>query len=325
MNALVSVIIPAWNAQETLRETLESVAAQTHRNIEIIIVDDGSTDGTGAIAEAFCDREPRARLIRQDNAGVASARNLGIELARGSFVAPIDADDLWHPEKLERQADALMRAPDSVGLAYNWFRKIDRDGRVIEAPFNPVVEGRVFDEHLRWNFIANGSTPMFRSEVLRQFRYSPALRLAGNEGCEDYLLQLQIASRFEFACVPAFLTGYRASRSNMSADVERMIRSHIQMYEILREFKGEGEARSIGIELARQRAALGLIRLRHCDLKAAARALGPALIASPGHALLEGWARVSRRWSPLQGRGHPLIGRHFHDLSPEAGSPAASR
>src|SRR5438067_5755150 len=99
----VSVIVPAWNAEETLLETLESAAAQTHRNLEILIVDDGSTDRTGDIAAGFCASEPRALLLRQDHRGLAAARNRAIDEAKGDYIAPLDADDLWHAQKIERQ------------------------------------------------------------------------------------------------------------------------------------------------------------------------------------------------------------------------------
>src|SRR5438270_8611564 len=93
---IVSVIIPAWNAEETLKETLISVASQTHRSLEIIIIDDGSTDKTANIAADFCGSDCRARLIQKARGGLAAARNTGIDEANGSWIAPLDADDLWH-------------------------------------------------------------------------------------------------------------------------------------------------------------------------------------------------------------------------------------
>src|SRR6476660_9248867 len=97
---LVSALIPAWNAESTLAETLGSAAAQTHRNLEILIVDDGSTDSTAEIAKEFCASDSRARLTSQKNRGVASARNRAIDESKGEFIAPLDADDLWHAQKI---------------------------------------------------------------------------------------------------------------------------------------------------------------------------------------------------------------------------------
>ena len=105
---LVSVIIPVYNGARFLRAALESVFTQTYRPIEVIVVDDGSQDDSGAIAQSF----PDVRYIRQENQGVAAARNNGIAVARGEFFAFLDQDDLWTPEKLERQINHLLNNPD---------------------------------------------------------------------------------------------------------------------------------------------------------------------------------------------------------------------
>src|SRR5206468_8646268 len=196
--SLVSVIVPAWNAQDTLLETLESAAAQTHRNLEILIVDDGSTDRTAEIATEFCASDPRARLIRQDNRGVAAARNRAIDAAQGEYIAPLDADDLWQPEKIARQLGTFAQGPPSVGLVYCWYRMIDGEGEVTEPPWAPVMEGSVFREHLKLNF-GTGSSPLIRRGALGDLRYDPALQQAGNQGCEDWLLQLRIAAEHDVA------------------------------------------------------------------------------------------------------------------------------
>ena len=231
-NSLVSVVVPAWNAEATLRETLESAASQTHRAIEILIIDDGSSDTTATVAAQFCAVEPRARLIRQRNRGVAAARNRGIAEAKGQFIAPLDADDLWHPEKIQRQLATFRESSARTGLVYCWYRMIDERGLVCERSWAPIMEGHVFDRHLDLNF-GTGSSPLIRRSALGDLRYDPALQRAGNEGCEDWLLQLQIALRFEVACSRAFLLGYRKRAGSMASDHLRMIRSQIQMYEIL--------------------------------------------------------------------------------------------
>jgi glycosyltransferase involved in cell wall biosynthesis len=98
--SLISCIVPVFNGENYLAEALESILAQTYRPIEVVVVDDGSTDGTAAVAARYGDR---IRYVRQDNGGAPTARNLGLRMAVGEFVAFLDADDLWHPEKLERQ------------------------------------------------------------------------------------------------------------------------------------------------------------------------------------------------------------------------------
>jgi glycosyltransferase involved in cell wall biosynthesis len=126
---LVSVILPAFNAERYLAEAVESVLAQRHDPIEVIVVDDGSTDGTRALAEGF---GPPVRAISQHNTGPGGARNRGVEAARGGWLTFLDADDLWLPRKIERQLAAL--ADESEGTAV--FGRVqmftERDGTVTE-------------------------------------------------------------------------------------------------------------------------------------------------------------------------------------------------
>lgn len=229
----VSVIIPAFNARRWIADTLASACAQTHRDLQVIVVDDGSSDDTAVIVDAMTRQDSRIMLIRQANGGVARARNAGIAAAVGAFIAPLDADDLWAPRKIELQLDALRRAPAGTVLAYNWYRRIDGLGRVLPVSPYPLVEGHVYLRHLEWNFISNGSTPLVRADVARAIGYDPALRDCGVEGTEDYLFQLRVAREHRFICVPRFLTGYRASPGSMGAQSLRMARSHIQTFDIL--------------------------------------------------------------------------------------------
>jgi glycosyltransferase involved in cell wall biosynthesis len=105
----VSCIVPVFNGERYLQEALESILSQTYRPLEIVVVDDGSTDGSPAIAKAFGER---VRYVRQPNAGPSSARNLGLSVVTGQFVAFLDADDLWHPEKLARQIARFAAQPE---------------------------------------------------------------------------------------------------------------------------------------------------------------------------------------------------------------------
>ncbi|KEZ15283.1 Glycosyltransferase [Sphingobium yanoikuyae] len=227
---LVSIIIPLFNAVDWIETTIASACAQTYRAIEIIVVDDGSTDASPDKVAAMARRDHRIRLIMQDNGGVARARNKGLDAASGAFIATLDADDIWAPRKIELQLAALLAGPADAALAYNWYRRIGPDGRVLGTSPYPRLEGHLFHRHLEWNFISNGSTPLVRTDVARSIGFDPGLRDAGSEGCEDYLFQLQVAHHHSFLCVPHFLTGYRQLPGSMGSSAERMTRSHLAMF-----------------------------------------------------------------------------------------------
>ncbi|CAN7634655.1 glycosyltransferase family 2 protein [Mesorhizobium sp. LjNodule214] len=223
-HALVAVIIPAYNAEPFIERTLASVLAQTHRNIEIIVVDDGSTDGTASIVRRLSDGDGRIKLLQQKNGGVASARNAGMRASKGTFIAPVDADDLWHPTKLDKQLRVFAAAGNDLGLVYTLYRTIDADDMVITTPKRTHPNGWVFMQHLGQNFIGNGSSAMFRRDVLFEMGgYSSRLRESGAEGCEDFFIQQSIASKYRFGVVEEHLVGYRRTPGNMSADFVRML------------------------------------------------------------------------------------------------------
>lgn len=225
---LVSVIIPAYNAQRFLPMTLSSARAQTYANIEIIVVDDGSTDATPEMAEAAAHVDQRVRVVHQRNAGVAAARNRGIAEARGDYVAPLDADDIWHPRNLDLQMEALRAAGSETALSYAWFVSIDQYGRFLGlGRSNRLRLSReVVFGLMAGNFIGNGSsTVMRRSMVEAAGGYDPSLRARGAEGCEDHGLHLALAERWNFAVVPQYLVAYRRHAAAMSRDSARMVRS----------------------------------------------------------------------------------------------------
>ncbi len=230
---LVSIIIPAFNASSTVRDTLDSVRKQTHRRLEIIVVDDGSSDDTAEIVEAHAAEDERVRLIRQENGGVARARNAGVAASRADFMAPVDADDLWHPEKISRQLAALRAAGSEAGYAYTFSRHIDAAGRVTHDDGH-YIEGAAFLRSILQNHIGNGSTLLIRREAFESVGgYDPALRDAGLQGSEDYLLQVLIARHWRVVCVPAYLTGYRVVAGTMSHNRLRMMRSRCAAYDTI--------------------------------------------------------------------------------------------
>ncbi|ODP36480.1 glycosyltransferase family 2 protein [Sphingomonas turrisvirgatae] len=223
---LVSVIIPAYNAARWIKATLRSVAAQTHRALEVIVIDDGSTDDTVAIAERFATGDPRFRVMRQANAGVAAARNHGASLAQSDWLAFVDADDLWTPDKTERQIAALAAAGPDAGLCYSWYVMIDSADTVIYREPGRAIEGTVLDTLFVENFIGNGSAALVRRDAFERVGgFEPALRNAGAQGCEDILFYCRVAEHYRFAVAPGHHIGYRQLPDNMSSDLTRMLRS----------------------------------------------------------------------------------------------------
>ena len=229
---LVSVVVPAYNAAATLDETLRSARAQSHLNLEIIVVDDGSTDDTHAIAAQHASADDRVRVVQQRNAGVAAARNKGWRAARSDLIAFLDADDLWAPAKIERQLQALQSAGQHVGLVYCWYVIIDSGGLVTGVQNGPAWNGNVLNHIFLSNFIGNGSSALIRRQVLVDVGgFDSTLQAKGAHGCEDYLLYFRIAESQHFALVADHLVGYRNTPSNMSSDRPRMLRSWMLVLE----------------------------------------------------------------------------------------------
>jgi glycosyltransferase involved in cell wall biosynthesis len=211
----------------TIDETLRSVRAQTHRNLEILVVDDGSDDETARIAEEHAQVDPRLRVIKQANGGVAAARNTGILAAKGELIAPIDADDAWAPTKVARQVTLMRRNPNAT-LCYTWWVCIDQRGRFIGYGGRHTAHGDALLAMCCSNLVGNGSGAMMRKHAaVAAGLYDASLRARGAQGCEDYKLYLNLAAAGDVLVVPEFLTSYRITPNNMSSDVVQMCRSHL--------------------------------------------------------------------------------------------------
>ena len=321
---LVSAIVPAWNAQATLTDTLGSIAAQTWPNLEILIVDDGSTDATAAIAEAFCREEPRARLIRQENRGLAAANNAAIRAARGDWIAPCDSDDNWHPTKIEKQVAAAFAAPQRPAFVWCWSRGIDAEGFAISCGEPVGVRGGAFDCLYFRNFVGNGSALLLDAAALREVGgYDERLRAAGGEPCVDILLQLKLAARWPVEGVEEWLVGYRIGRPSMSSDAERMIRSwRVASREARRVRRPSLAARRWTwaarlLRLAEQRTGRG-------RLGAAAAALLAAAALDPRRTLPYLAYRSIRRLGKRLRPSPPPSRRHFLDWDPREPGPAGA-
>src|SRR5262245_18798192 len=191
----VSVVIPVFNRAVKVRRAIASVLAQTFQNFEIIVVDDGSTDGTSSAVAAIAD--PRVTLIRHDrNRGGSAARNTGINASSVPFVAFLDSDDEWLPTKLERQLEVFERSSERVGLIYTWAERIFPDGSVSRyIPRRRVDLARAL---LTVNFIGETSLGMVRRIALDAIGgFDETL-----PSSQDMDLWLRICERFDADVVP---------------------------------------------------------------------------------------------------------------------------
>jgi glycosyltransferase involved in cell wall biosynthesis len=237
--ALISVIIPAFEAAATIRQTLNSVLAQTYREFEVIVVDDGSSDATVAIVEEFVESDTRFRLVRQGNAGVGAARNTAILKAQGEYIAPLDADDIWLPQKLEKQLARMAQCGNQTGLVYCWSTIVDSQGGMISES-SQIVEGRLPRALILRNVVGNGSVPLFRAAALAKVGlYLTRSEQDGAQGCEDWDLYLRIAEHFGIRVVPEYLLLYRQAGSTMSANAENMAASFAVVMRRARERNGD--------------------------------------------------------------------------------------
>jgi glycosyltransferase involved in cell wall biosynthesis len=213
--AIISVIIPAYNAERTILETITSVQQQTFSDFELIVINDGSTDRTLELLNTVEDA--RLKIFSYSNGGLPVARNRGISQATGEFIAFIDADDLWTADKLELQLAALQRHPEA-GVAYSWTYFMDEQRGPSYVEGSRLFEGNVYAELLVNNFLHNGSNPLIRRRAIESVgEFDPTLK-----SCEDWDFYLRLAARWTFVLVPKPQIIYRQSSGAMSSKVEIM-------------------------------------------------------------------------------------------------------
>ncbi len=212
---LISVVIPVYNGEKTIKETIESVLNQTFKDFELIVINDGSKDATQEIVEGIQDS--RIKLFSYPNAGQAASRNRGFSHAVGEFIAFLDADDLWTPDKLEAQLKALQESPQAA-VAYSWTNYINESSQFLRQGSYVSATGDVFKNLLVVNFLENGSNPLIRANALAEVgdfdgSVTPA---------EDWDMWLRLAIRYPFVAVPSAQILYRVSASSSSANVFRL-------------------------------------------------------------------------------------------------------
>jgi len=229
---LFSVVIPCYKVANYIGDCLESVLAQTFKSFEIICVDDGSPDNTSEIISQYSD--DRIRVIHQMNRGLSGARNTGISVSRGIFIALLDADDLWLPTKLEEHFKHLQSDPH-IGISYCASEFIDEDGKSMGIGQQPKLTDITPKEIFCRNPIGNGSAAVIRKSLLNsvsrvrqigkltRFEYFDE-NMRQSEDVE-FWLRVALVTKYKFEGIDTALTKYRVNMSGLSANLDKQYAS----------------------------------------------------------------------------------------------------
>lgn len=298
---LISVIMPAYNAAPYIRDSVATVLGQDHRHLELIIVDDGSSDGTPELVEGL---DPRITVLRQKNAGPAAARNLGLKTAKGEFIAFLDADDLWTPHKLSLQLAFLQAHPD-YGMAYGgflrWFAKTDGSfdppppAQGADAPIDALIQaqsGWIYVP-LLFDNIVHIITALLRREVVETVGgFNPALPTG-----EDYDFWLRVSRRFRAAKLARTLAFYRIHKASITHKPRaenneyRALRSALDAWGASGPDGSQADAQALRQRLFMLNFSHGYQHVRDGSARVAAGAFWRAVRIRPAH--LKSWAYLA--------------------------------
>lgn len=233
---LVDVVVPVYNGVERLAETLKTINDQTYPNVAVYVIDDCSTDSSGVIAREYPSKFPKQVIRHEKNRGLSAARNTGIQSGVGEFIAILDADDLWCPNKLQKQVNLLSAAKNEVGLVsadfqvIDWHGKLD-DGGIYSYCKDIDPEGRsvlVFG-----NVVSGGSAAMIRRECFEQCGLFDEQLTA----CEDWEMWFRISSKFSIRIIREPLVFVRRHETSMQGDGVRMAKNRMEMFRRFRRHK----------------------------------------------------------------------------------------
>ena len=212
----VSVVIPVYNMERFVAEAIDSVLAQSlpARDVEVVVVDDGSTDGSRRVIDRYGER---VRVVAQRNRGLAGARNAGVDASRGTFLGFLDADDRFHPEKLAAQLAVFDRGPDA-GIVYTGFRYVDEDGATLPQQGWARLEGDLLPDLLLANRVHPHQPVVRREDVVAAGRFDEHLGPAA-----DWDLWIRLSrTGLRWTCVDHPLADYRVRRDGMHQDTAGM-------------------------------------------------------------------------------------------------------
>jgi len=229
---VVSVIIPMYNVEKYIEQSINSVLKQSYHHFELILVDDGCVDKTLNIVNKF--KDPRIRVINQANRGLSGARNTGINAARGLYVALLDADDYWAVEKLAKHIKHL-RANPNVGVSYCPSLFVNEEGELLGVGQFPKLKNITKQHIFCRNPVGNGSSPVIRRSLLSDIGHFGVKRdkyrkmyfdetLKQSEDIELWT-RIAITTQWKFAGIDTPLTYYRVNDTGLSADVDKQFAS----------------------------------------------------------------------------------------------------
>ena len=216
---LVSVIMPAYDGAKYIGAAIESVLAQSYQPVEIIVVDDGSP---APMADCVAGYGPAVRYLRQENAGTAAARNHGVRETRGEFIALLDQDDLWLPQKLERQIPRFAEDP-KIGLVAAWMEVFDSETGEVKGTFEPPLELTAHD--MLGHTLPPVQTMVFRRSALEKIGgFDPACL-----GTDDWDINIRLAAEFRVVCVSEIFGRARMHAAQQGGNGERMYRNSMRV------------------------------------------------------------------------------------------------
>lgn len=220
IDGLVSIVMPSWNTAKFIRESIDSVRNQTYTNWELLIVDDCSTDDTDEIVTSYMDE--RIRYFKNEkNSGAALTRNRALREARGEWIAFLDSDDLWAPEKLERQIQFMEE--NNYVFSYHEYIKIDEESR----PLNIYVSGpKVVTKHKMYNYGYPGClTFMYSARVMG------LIQIKDIKKNNDYAILLKLCKKADCYLLKENLAEYRIRKKSISHDkLSRKLKSHYDLF-----------------------------------------------------------------------------------------------
>lgn len=239
----VSVIIPVYNVEKYIAETIGSVLAQTFTDFEVIVIDDESKDRSIVICENIGD--PRIKIVRQQNRGLAGARNTGIRHAQGEYLAFLDSDDAWRSQKLEKHVQHLGTNP-SVGVSFSCSEFMDDDSQPLGYYQIPKLTGITPELVLCRNPISNGSVPVIRREVFQEIEFPANYygteekfyfddRFRQSEDIECWI-RIALTTKWQLEGIPDVLTLYRVNSGGLSANMLKQLETWEKVIEKTRTY-----------------------------------------------------------------------------------------